>query len=294
MQIHAYVLAADPCWLEASILSYYDVVQKIVISYDQEHKGFSGNRKLPVEACLRRLRAVDHDNKMVFSPGVYARSGHTAMENETHQRECAVREAGENADWVLQLDNDEVLPRFDALAEVLEYAAAMDIPAVEWPMRVLFRTTTDGHFLEVCNRDGSERFEYPGAICVRPNTLLAYGRAVSGSFVRPVVVGDWQSLQVTRPSVPNEYRIALENPDDAILHNSWARSPSNIRLKLASWGHNEGWKTWMFYYLRWLPSKYLWKWTRNFHPFSRGLWPALKMLDSLPPSISIEHARRTG
>ncbi len=293
MRIHAYLLAADPCWLEAGVSSYYDLVEKIVVSYDQEHRGFSGHGKMPIEECIKRLKAIDRDSKIIFSPGDYGRPDFESMQNETNQRQHALQEAGEGADWVLQLDNDEVLPNPQALLEVLDYARAMDIPAVEWPMRVLFRTMKDGRFLEVCGRTGGPRFEYPGSICVRPSVTLSHARIVEGDFVRPVVAGDRDSLQILRPAAANEYRIALESAEDAVIHNSWGRPASSIRQKVASWGHNEGLKTWMFYYLRWLPAKYLWRWTRDFHPFARGLWPALKPLHALPSSIPAEFARRT-
>lgn len=275
MRINAYILAADPAWIEASVLSYYDTVDKIVVSYDETKTSWNGT-PIAVDECLTRLRAIDRNNKMCYSPGQYARRGPTPMENDTYQRQCALDEAGQDADWVLQIDTDEVLPNSQELLQMLHYADTQGIPAVEWPMRVLFHTLANGQFLEVCAANGADRFEYPGPVAVRPGAKLKDARRAEGAFLRPVVAGDNQSLQVNHPVGSEESRVVLENAASAVLHRSWARSPESVRSKVASWSHNEGLRSQIFYHLRWRPAPYLWRVTRDFHPFARGLWPALK------------------
>ncbi len=293
MKINAYILAADPAWIEASVLAYYDLVDKVVVSYDETKTSWNGT-PIAVDECLARLRAIDRDNKMHYSPGKYARRGPTPMENDTYQRQCALDEAGQDADWVLQIDTDEVLPRPQNLLALLREADARGIPAVEWPMRVLFQTLPDGKFLEVCAVDGADRFEYPGPVALRPGANLKDARRAEGAFLRAVVAGDNQSLQVTQPVGPEETRVVLENATSAILHRSWARSPESVRSKIASWGHNEGLRSQIFYYLRWLPAPYLWRITRDFHPFARGLWPALKRCEAAGLPMSQIQEKRTG
>ena len=279
MRINAYILAADPAWIEASVLSYYDIVNEIIVSYDEKKTSWTGT-PIAVDECLIHLRAIDRDDKMRFCPGLYARLEFKPMVNETYQRQCALDEARTGADWVLQIDTDEVLPNPQAILKMLFYAEQQDIPAVEWPMRVLFHTLQDGRFLEVCAADGSDRFEYPGPIAVRPGAVLTDARRAQGPFLRPVVAGDRHSLQVRQTMSEGEHRVELSDGADAILHRSWARSSDSVHSKIASWGHNEGLRSWMFYYLRWKPAPYLWRITRDFHPFARGLWPALKPCNS--------------
>ncbi len=119
MRLHAYVLAADPAWLVQSVRSYYDLVDRIVVSYDQDATSWTGT-PLEVEHCLRLLKTADPDGKIVHSPGHYARPEHKPMDNETYQRQRALDEASEGADWVLQLDTDEV---FGAPATFLDCLA---------------------------------------------------------------------------------------------------------------------------------------------------------------------------
>jgi len=282
MRINAYILAADPAWIEESVLSYYDIVDEILVSHDRNSRGWTG-APIAAQDCLDRLRAIDRDKKMRFVAGDYSRPDFRPMENDTYQRQCALAEVGD-ADWVLQIDTDEVLPNPAALVGMLRQAEALDISTVEWPMRVLFHTLKNGQYLEVCAADFSDCFEYPGPIAVRPGVTFVDARRTSGPFLRPVVAGDLQSLQVRRSPEPNEHRVELHNNKDAILHRSWARSAASVHSKIASWGHNEGLRSWLFYYLRWKPAPYLWRVTRDFHPFARGLWPALKPCECCLPS----------
>ena len=109
MRIKAYVLAADPTWLEASVGAYYPFIEELIVSYDRIGCGWTGAR-IPVNECLERLRNLDVDKKIRWAPGDF--SGRTAdpMTNDTLQRNAALVLASEGADWVIQLDTDEWLP----------------------------------------------------------------------------------------------------------------------------------------------------------------------------------------
>jgi hypothetical protein len=275
MRLKAYILAADPTWVEAGVLSYYDAVEEIVVSFDRHDRGWTG---APISAseCVNRLRAMDHSRKMRFCAGDFARPHHSPLANETFQRQCALNEIGDDADWILQLDPDELLPNVEAFVDALRFAETRNVGSVEWPMRVLYYQLPTGQFLEICGADGSDLFEYPAPVAVRANTRLSHARRCEGKVLRVVVKGDTRSLQIVRPAEANEERIELASPADAILHNSWARTAANVRKKIASWGHNDGWRSWRYYYARWLPTRFLWRSMRNFHPIIGGLWPRLK------------------
>jgi len=275
MHLTAYVLAADPAWVQQSVHSYYHLVEDIVVAYDENSLGWTGT-PIPVDECLERLKAMDKDKKMRFIAGNFARLDHAPMENDTFQRQCAFDAASPGADWVIEIDADEILPNPGALIRMLDYAAEREIPLIEWPMRVFFHRLNDGRFLEVCTRSRTERYEYPGPIAARPGSKCIGARCAEGRFLRPVVMGDKQSPQVRASMGPNEVRIENLAMGDAILHFSWARSPEDVKTKIASWGHNEGIKSWLFYTLCWKSAPRIWRWHRDFHPFVRGLWPRLK------------------
>jgi hypothetical protein len=284
VRINAYVLASDPTWLSSSVLAYYEQVEKIVVSYDESHRGWSG-APVPVEECLRILRRLDTAGKLDLRPGRFAlRSGRAneRAQADTRQRQTALTQAGEGADWVLQIDTDEVLPRWQTLRTALGEAEGRGLPAVEWPMRVLFRRLRDGRFLEVVNADRSTHFEYPGPVVVRPDASLVDCRRADGPYLRPVVSGDRSSLQVVRPPEEREHRITSIEPEDAIWHNSWGRAPSVIRTKLKSWTHGGGTRSWLYYYAQWLPSPLTWRVMRNFNRVYPPLWPRLGVAPQPP------------
>jgi hypothetical protein len=277
MRLAAYILAADPTWIEKSLAAYYDKVDEILVSYDEAGIGWSG---APVrsEDSLARLRAVDVAAKLRFVGGDH-HSLPTAPANEMRQRQSCLDDLAPTADWVLQIDTDEVVPDIDAVIAALEYADTLGLRAVEWPMRVLFRRMSSRVYLVVTEESGRDHVEYPGPIAVRSGIVFRDARQGDGPFLRPVVDGDDSSLQLTRPPAVGEDRSFTIRAEQAILHNSWGRSPAVVRRKVRAWGHNDGWRTWRHYLLTWLPARYLWRWQRDVHPFSEGLWPRLAKVE---------------
>ncbi len=288
MQIHAYVLAADPTWLERSVRSYYPFVRKIIVSFDEQGCGWTG-RAVPVEECLQRLRRIDGDAKMEFCGGRFSSPASDPMSNDTAQRRVALELAGVGADWVLQIDTDEWMPRPEALVRVLHRADELGLRGVDWPMRVLYRRISPDRLLEVCAPDGEDHFEYIAPIAVRSGTRLEHSRRTGNAFLRPTVKGDTRSMQLSRSPLEGEVREELLAPGEAILHNSWARSPREVARKLATWSHSCG-RVWFYYALRWLPSVWLWRFQRNVHPLFGPVWPALRVC----PEPALERCEDAG
>lgn len=274
-RINAYVLAADPTWIERSVNAYYPFVDRIVVSYDRNSRGWTG-APVPVEECLTRLSVLDGDRKMRFIGGDFSSAVKDPMENDTLQRGGALARASEGADWVLQLDTDELLPVPQALLDAIESAEKLALTGVEWPMRVLYRGIDATEALEVCAPDGADHFEYIAPIAVRSGTALIHSRRTGKSVLRAVVRGDSRSLQLRRPLEQGEVREERLDPGEAIIHNSWARPPLEMMRKLASWSHS-GTAAWVHFLLRWLPSRLLWKHQRNLHPLFGPVWPALRV-----------------
>jgi hypothetical protein len=234
MKLNAYILAADPAWIEASVLSYYDLVERIVVSYDQNALGWTGV-PIGVEQCLRRLRAIDRDGKMEYVPGHYARAEffERPMENDTYQRQCALDRASEGADWVLQLDTDEVILNQGIFFSCLEEAAAVDRQALFYPARWLYQSVGNGWFLESCTRLWRVSAGFPGPVSVRPKTQLRHARQCDVSEYRvdfrSRITDPWHA--VTTPV----HRVIDAN--DGILHFSMVRNERAYQKKTESWGH---------------------------------------------------------
>ena len=282
--LSAYVLAADPTWLEYSVRAYYPHVEKIIVSYDMGGLGWTG-APIPVDECLSRLKAIDGDRKMRFVPGTFSRRDMAPMENDTFQRNTALQLASEKADWVLQLDTDEWIPHVKPLLDAITKAENEGLPAVEWPMRVLYRMLADGRFLEVCAGGGLDHFEYIAPIAVRAGTRLVHSRRTEGGFLRAVVKGDNRSLQLLRPCQQGEVRQEALESQHAIVHNSWAREPYEVARKLRSWSH-ASLRAWMYFGTTWLPSAWFWRVMTDLHPFFGAVWPALRICENALPRIN--------
>ena len=275
MRVNAYVLAADPTWIENSISAYYHHVDRIVVSYDRSHRGWTGAPIRSREA-LHLITSLDTEKKVELLSGDYSRLGSDPMRSETRQRQEALDAAGRDADWVLQLDTDEVIPRADQLLSVLE-AAPADVRSVDWPMRVLYRKLGADRYLEVCGSQGEAFFEYPGPVAARAGAHLVEARRAEGPWLRPVMPGDTTSTQVARSVTKGEVRTPLPREAEAIWHNSWARSPINVLRKVRAWGHNQGLRTYRYYAVTWLPSPVTWRRLRDVHPVIESTWPNLRI-----------------
>ena len=289
MVINAYLLAAEPSWIEASVTSYYAIVDTIVVSYDRSGRGWTG-APIPIDECLDRLRSIDVAKKMRFCPGDYARLDRAPLENDTYQRQCAHQEASPGADWVLSLDTDEVLPDCREFGRRLREEVPGEFVAVEWPMRTFFRRFESGTFLEVCTFLRRQLSEYPGPIASRPGVIHAYARHIQQGLL-------WRyGIRSTgyNPGERRSYQAHAVIPkSQAILHFSWARTEHDLECKLRSWSHNRDFDTRHYFERVWKPAPRRWPLMANFHPISPRLWPALRPVHLSPELIDGPPAPRT-
>lgn len=233
MRLHAYVLAGDPAWVAESIRSYYEVVDRIVVSYDQAGLSWAGI-PLSVEESLRRLEQVDPDRKMVLLPGDHVDPTRHAMHVETTQRQSALDAASEGADWVVQLDTDEIVPRLAVFQRVIRDAHEHGAHAVEFPARVLYTRTPRGRFLENCSRLWGDQANYPGPVAVRAGTTLSFARQAASAPLYRADLAPWS----TDPSHPQDAPVhQVLSRDEAILHMSWVRTSAQMNEKACVSGH---------------------------------------------------------
>ncbi len=233
-RIIAYLLAGDVWWIEDSVHSYYGSVDRIVVSYDRQGLSWGGV-PLPVDECLERLRAIDVEGKLDFRPGDFARPGRSAIESETHQRQVALDQASVAADWVLQLDTDEVVTDPAELRAALEEADRRGAGAVEFPARFLYARGRDGRFLEAARSLWRRRSAFPGPIAVRAGTTLVHNRQAAAPLYRLDV-----SPRNADPSHPPDAIVHRTiRGDQAILHYSWIRSDDYMVRKAAWSGHSD-------------------------------------------------------
>lgn len=233
-RINAYVLAADPWWLEDSVESYYDLVDRIVVSYDEDALSWTGT-PLPVDECLARLRAVDRDGKLDFRPGHFFHPDRSALANDTAQRQAALDQASEGADWVIQLDTDEVLLDADELLAAIDEAESRGCAAVEYPARYLYTRSRSGWMLETTRPFWRRRAGYPGPVVIRPGATLVHCRQSELPILRVDIAPT--NTDPTHPADAIVHRVV--RPDQAILHYSWVRDDDYMARKAGWSGHSD-------------------------------------------------------
>lgn len=238
MRLHAYVLAADPAFLQQSIRSYYDLVDRIVVSYDRSSTSWTGT-PIPVEECLTLIKEVDAEGKCVWSPGDFWRPGQDPLANDTHQRRDALATAARDADWVLQFDTDEILPAPDVFLGCLERADRAGAEALDYPARWLYAKVSPtvrgrARYLEEVGRLWRPRAGYPGPLAVRSGVELTLARQAGGARRYRV---DWSPWN-TDPHHPDDAIVhEVIDLDDAVRHFSWVRSDEVMRRKFGWSGH---------------------------------------------------------
>ena len=234
MRVSAYVLVADPAYLRESILAYYHRVDEIVLSYDDTATSWTGT-PLPVAECLAVLAALDVDGKCRHLPGRYAQVKDHPLECETLQRQDALDAASDRADWVLQLDTDEVMLDADAFFAALERADRTDAAGLHYPSRWLYSDAGGDLFLESSTRFWRARASYPGPLALRAGTRLAHARQADVPLHR-VDFRPWN----TDPAHPHTTPVhAVVAPSAGVAHYSWVRDDETMRRKFGWSGHAE-------------------------------------------------------
>lgn len=264
MRISAYILIADPAFLRESVAAYYPWVDRIILSFDQNSTSWSGV-PLPVDYCLKILAPVDTESKFVYAPGPYAATERRALESETLQRQSALEVAGAGADWVLQLDSDEVMLSPDTFFGALSRADSAGASALDFPARWLYSRVGPGLYLERSNRVGRVAASYPGALAVRPGTRLRLARQTDAPHYRV----DFAARN-TDPWRPRDAPVdEVISSDDAVAHFSWVRPASVIQEKFAWSGHADGIDA-LVEYRRWIWRTKHYRFTAARTPFSRS------------------------
>lgn len=227
ISFNAYVLAGDPAWADTSIASYYAMVDRIIVSFDRSHRSWGGF-PLSVDESIRRICAADPEGKVVLLPGDHVADGRSLMEVETAQRQAALDAASEGAEWVLQFDTDEILPRTEALLHQVGIADAGGADAVDFPLRDIYAATAGGRYLERCSRLWTTQAAYPGPLAVRAGTTLTVARQAGGVRHHRVDL----ARRNTDPSHPRDAPVhAVIDRDDAVLHMSWVRTEAQMLEK---------------------------------------------------------------
>jgi len=239
MKLNAYVLAGDPAWIASSIGSYYDLVDRIIVSFDRTGRSWSG-APLSVKESLRLIAAADPEGKTVLLPGDHADPARYVLHVETEQRQFALDAASEGADWVIQLDTDEIVPVRDVFSAFVRRADEHAAEAIEYPARTIYARTRSGRFLEHCGRFWTTQSGFPGPVAVRAGTKLSLARQAETAPLFRVDVSPW-NRDPAHPRSSTVHGVIADH--EAIIHMSWVRTERQMSEKSIVSGY-AGTKDW--------------------------------------------------
>ncbi len=176
---------------------------------------------------------MDTDHKVVLLPGNFHDTGLLPLEAETLERNAAIAALGQDVDWVVQIDTDEVLGSPRRFVEAIGRAHAEGRSALDYPARWLYGHVGGQLYLERCRRTWGVSAGYPGPTAVKAGTVLELARQCDV----PIWRIDFRRRN-TDPAHPRRARVdELVRPDEGIWHFSWVRSEREMRDKAASSGH---------------------------------------------------------
>ena len=178
-------------WLRSSLMQYYDRIDDLVVLVPRSHRGWRGT-PIPVAECLAIVKAVDVRGISRLIEGEWC-DPEDPLRADTAQRLDGVRALRDTVDWILQIDNDEVLMDPAALIAFVEEADRAGEVQVDWPLRTLFRQVAPATYLEVCSLTGRDRRRAWRQWRCWP------GMTSSRSGVRSVQYCEWSSKETTGP-----------------------------------------------------------------------------------------------
>jgi len=239
-----YLISYDYEFVKTSLPRIYDAVPEIFFAVDSERKTWSGEDFTISDDFWAWVKAIDTDRKITIYEDKFYIPGLTPMECETRERNMLGKKMG-SSDWYIQIDSDEYFVAFDKFIDKLKNYSSVEPVSIYCNVVTLFKQISSGYLLI------SESFETLSFATNNPVYDLARNNTSGNKHIH------WQDL---------------------VLHQSWARSPEEIRLKLQNWGHKNDFNIESFYKLWDAVDEFNYYCLRDFHPLHPVTWVKLTFL----------------
>ena len=239
-----YLISYDYDLLKYSLPTIYKYSDEIYLAIDKDRKTWMGNSYNLPDNFFDWIQDVDYDNKIFIYEDSFYISSFTPMMLETRSRNLLARCMGDGG-WHIQIDVDEYFLNFDKFV----------------------------HFLRSLNSDSQ--------INIYAKWITIFKQDNSGVYY----IDNNEEFPIAT-NAPNYVRARFTNKNGLniisklkVLHQSWGRSKTDLKLKLDNWGHANDLDR----------SAYLAFWNSidkdnyteviDFHPFNPSLWHELKYID---------------
>jgi hypothetical protein len=239
-----FLISYDYEFVKIALPRVYAHATEIYFAVDVDGKTWSGTDYSIADDFWQWVAAFDKEEKIKIYRDHFFVDGLTPMQCDTRERNM-LSKAMSPSDWYIQVDSDEYFENFEAFVNKLHSFNTSVPTTVNCRVVTLFKKLSSGYLLI------DESFE-----------ML--------SFATNNPVYDVARMNTTG----NE----IVNWPDVVLHQSWARDPDEIKLKLKNWSHKDDFNTDSFFNLWNAIDEFNYSCLRNFHPLSPVTWPKLTMM----------------
>jgi hypothetical protein len=252
------LVSYDWMMLKNSIPRIYSAADSIVLAIDKERLTWSGNRIDIPDEFFEWVKTIDIEKKIDFYEDSFYAPGLNVMQNDTRERNLLAEYMGSGG-WHVQVDSDEYFLDFRAFVEKLKKSEVNDHICIYCKWVPLIKRIERGYIAVDFENGKDELFpaatNYPVYKCARQNEV-------------PIIFFD-----------------------DIVLHETWARSGSELKTKLNNWGHKDDFNVESYYNFWNVLDEYNYKYVKNFHPIDPQMWPSLRLLKGEDIDSCIENIK---
>ena len=248
-----YLISYDYEFLFNSLKELYDYVDVIYLAIDENRKTWSGNYFVIPEVFFEKINRIDVKKKIHIYEDNFYMPNLTPLECDTRQRNMLLKKMGKG--WLLQVDVDEYIYDFKYLAKYLKKYWYLTIFPKFTP--IIFRGKLVTLYKEI------------------PNGYLYIENNESFPFIT-----NYPNYELVR----SNSRIKNHFTNINVIHQSWARTEQEIKIKIKNWGHRDDFDTLEYYSLWKNLNSSNYSNFKNLHPIVPEIWNELHFL----PSTSLD------
>lgn len=240
-----YLVSYDYEFLKNSLPCVYNYADEIFLAVDQERKTWSGESFLIQPDFWEWIEKFDSMKKITIYEDRFYVPTLSPMECDTRERNMLAKRMGD-CDWYVQIDSDEYFIDFSSFAEKLRRYSTKDFTTVACRVATLFKRLSNGYLVI------TESTETLNFATNNPIYNAARNNTTGNRYIY------W---------------------NDLVLHQSWARTPEDIYMKLNNWSHKDDFNVQSFFKLWSAVDESNFYALRDFHPLTPTLWPKLKYIE---------------
>lgn len=239
-----YLISYDYEFVRTSLPRIYDFVDEIYFAVDVDGKTWSGASLEIDPQFWEWVEKFDKDQKITIYKDQFYLPELTPMECDTRERNLLGKRMGK-ADWYLQIDSDEYFVDFESFIKRLKAYQSEKPTSINCSVATLFKELPTGFLL------------------------------IDDSFETLSFATNHPVYDMARNNSSGNEQI---NWDNLVLHQSWARTSTEIQQKLNNWSHKDDFNTKSFFALWNAIDEDNYDYLRNFHPLTKVTWPKLTLI----------------